>query len=503
MDRGRYDTGPSADCRGTMRLAELAGDAAERIEGDPGTEIAGLTADSRKAGPGMLFAALPGTKIDGTAFAAAAVAAGAAAVLVPEGAVVEGLGSAAVLRDTDTRRRLALMAARFFGRQPETMVAVTGTAGKTSIASFVRQIWQAAGHASAAVGTLGVTTAAGTRYGSLTTPDPIRLHEILAELAGAGITHAAMEASSHGLDQRRLDGVRLKAAAFTNLGRDHLDYHSDAEDYFRAKLRLFDTLLEPGATVVVDADEPYADRVAAVARARGLTLMTVGEAGSDLRLVSIERDGHRQHLEIEAAGRRHAVLLPLVGRFQVSNALVAAALAIATGVLPEAALGALAGLEGAEGRLDFVGATAEGAPCFVDYAHKPEALEKALAAVRPFADRRLVVVFGAGGDRDRGKRPVMGGIAAAGADVVIVTDDNPRSEEPAAIRAAILGAAPGAMEIGDRREAIRAGVAMLGAGDVLLVAGKGHETGQIVGETVLAFSDHEEVAKALRDREGR
>ena len=461
------------------------------------TSITGLSADSRRIRPGFLFAAFAGAKADGARFAVDAVKAGAAAVLADAAAALpEDLG-VPVIRDVDPRRRLALMAACFFGAQPQTTVAVTGTAGKTSVATFTRQIWQGAGHDAASLGTLGVTTAEGTRYGSLTTPDTVRLHEILAELAQAGITHLAMEASSHGIDQRRLDGVRLKAGAFTNLGRDPLDYHKDLEDYFLAKLRLFTTLLPDGAGVVVDADEAYADRVAAAAKARGLPLFTVGRAGTGLRLVDCVEEPAGQRIVVEAAGRRHTVLLPLIGAFQVSNALVAAGLAIATGMAAGEALAALESLKGAPGRLDLVGRTAAGAPCFVDYAHKPDALAHVLAALRPHVEGRLVVVFGAGGDRDPGKRAIMGEVATKGADVVIVTDDNPRSEDPATIRRAILAAAPGAIEIGDRHKAIAEAVAMLETGDILVVAGKGHETGQIVGDEVHPFSDHEEVRAAL------
>ncbi|MQT13786.1 UDP-N-acetylmuramoyl-L-alanyl-D-glutamate--2,6-diaminopimelate ligase [Segnochrobactrum spirostomi] len=479
-----------------MLLADLAPD----LLADPAAgriAIDGLTADSRKAGPGVLFAGLPGVKVDGAAFAAAAVKAGSPAVLVGADAVVPADLGVPVLRDADPRRRLALMAARLHAPQPEVAVAVTGTAGKTSVAAFTRQIFEAAGRTAASVGTLGIVTAAGTRYGSLTTPDPITLHADLAALARDGVTHVAMEASSHGIEQRRLDGVVFRAAAFTNLGRDHMDYHATPADYLAAKLRLFETLLPDGGAAVIDPDAPAAWRVAEVVRRRGLRLFTVGADGKDLRLVSVTPDGTAQRLVIEASDGRHEVRLPLLGDFQVTNALIAAGLAIVAGVAPAAAIAALAGLEGAPGRLDLVGRTAEGAPVFVDYAHKPDALEAVLTTLRPVVSGRLVVVVGAGGDRDRGKRPLMGAIAVRCADVAIITDDNPRSEEPATIRAEILAAAPGAIEIGDRAEAIRHAVAMLGPNDALVVAGKGHETGQIVGSTVLPFSDHEEVAKAL------
>lgn len=481
-----------------MQLGELAPD----LDLDPvlaAIEITGLTADSRTVAPGFLFAALAGSVVDGARFIPNAVEAGAAAIIVGRESVVPDGLPVPMLRVGDPHHRLALTAARFFGRQPETMIAVTGTSGKTSVAEFTRQIWRYAGRASASVGTLGVVTGQGSRYGSLTTPDPVLLHKILAELADDGITHAAMEASSHGLDQCRLDGVRLAAGAFTNLGRDHMDYHSDVEDYFRAKLRLFEEVLPNGAAVVVDMSEPYGDRVAECARGRGLPVFSVGESGRDLKLADVKEDGFGQRLTIETPEGRYEVLLPLVGGFQVANALTAAGLAIATGVPADTAVAALGELKGAPGRLDLVGTTQDGAMGFVDYAHKPDAVSNALAALRPHTSGKIIVVIGAGGDRDKGKRPLMGAAAAEGADMVIVTDDNPRGEEPATIRRAILDAAPGAIEIGDRREAIREGVAMLKAGDILVVAGKGHEPGQIVGDETLPFSDHDELRAALKE----
>jgi UDP-N-acetylmuramyl-tripeptide synthetase len=335
-----------------------------------------------------------------------------------------------------------------------------------------------------------------TRYGSLTTPDPVALHQTLDRLAGAGVTHLALEASSHGLDQKRLDGVRLAAGAFTNLSRDHLDYHATIEDYLAAKLRLFRELLPEGAPAVVDADSDIAPRVIEAARARGLSVFSVGAKGEAIRLAAVARDGLSSTLELELGGRRRRMRLPLPGDFQIANALVAAGLCVATGSDPDAVFKALQSLRGAPGRLERVGQI-RGATVFVDYAHKPDALEKAIAALRPHAQGRLILVFGCGGDRDAGKRPIMGEIAARCADIAIVTDDNPRSESAAAIRAQILATAPGALEIGDRGEAIRAGVAMLGGGDVLLIAGKGHETGQIVGGKTLPFSDADEARAAL------
>jgi UDP-N-acetylmuramoyl-L-alanyl-D-glutamate--2,6-diaminopimelate ligase len=378
------------------------------------------------------------------------------------------------------------------------IAAVTGTSGKTSVAAFTRQIWAALGEQAASIGTVGVVAPNKEIYGSLTTPDPVDLHATLAALADEGVTHLALEASSHGLDQHRLDGVRFAAAGFTNITRDHLDYHPTFEAYLAAKLILFDRLLPAGAAAVIHSDHPHADKVIAAAAARGLRVMTAGATGRDLHLTASAIDGFSQTIVVEHGGKPYRIRLPLVGGFQVDNALISAGLAIATGSDAARALPALEGLQGAKGRLELVGQYA-GAPIFVDYAHKPDALAKALDALRPYAQRRLVVVFGAGGDRDKGKRPLMGAIAAEKADVVIVTDDNPRSEEPAAIRREILAAAPGAIEIGDRHEAISRAIAGLGEGDVLVVAGKGHETGQIVGGKTLPFSDHAAVAAKLKE----
>jgi UDP-N-acetylmuramoyl-L-alanyl-D-glutamate--2,6-diaminopimelate ligase len=460
--------------------------------------VTGVSADSRTVRPGDVFVALAGRRTDGARFIDAAVAAGAVAV-VAEGSRPAALKAGiAFARVPNARRALALAAARIHPRQPETIAAVTGTSGKTSIVAFARQIWQALGHPAASVGTVGVVTADRENYGALTTPDPVALHRTLDRLAGEGITHLAIEASSHGLDQHRLDGLRIALGAFTNLSRDHLDYHPSLEAYFAAKLRLFTELIAPRGAAVINADDAQAERVTAAASARGLDVLTVGRTGRAIALAAAERDGFAQRLRLAHRDRTYDVRLPLVGTFQVENALVAAGLAIASGGEPLAVFAALESLRGAKGRLELVG-TRNGAPIFVDYAHKPDALEKALVALRPYA-RRLVVVLGAGGDRDQGKRPIMGAVAAEHADRLIVTDDNPRSEDPAVIRAAILAAAPGATEIGDRREAIRAAVAALEAGDVLLVAGKGHESGQIVGDRVLPFTDHEAVAAALGER---
>jgi UDP-N-acetylmuramoyl-L-alanyl-D-glutamate--2,6-diaminopimelate ligase len=480
-----------------MKLRDLLSDDARCEARFDALAIAGITADSRAVKPGFLFVAVPGTKADGLAFVPQALAAGAVAVMaeraparLPEGIAFVQVGN--------VRRALALAAATFFPRQPQTIAAVTGTSGKTSVAAFTRHIWTALGHRSASIGTVGVVTPDAEIYGSLTTPDPVELHRTLDKLAGEGITHLALEASSHGLDQHRLDGVRVGVASFTNLSRDHLDYHPTLEAYLAAKLILFERIVRPDGTAVIAADGAEAATVIAAARRRGLTVLSVGRQGDGIRLIEAAIDGFAQRLRLVHARQSYEVRLPLVGAFQVENALVAAGQAIASGGEPAATFAALEHLVGAKGRLELVGRRA-GAPIFVDYAHKPDALAKAIEALRPYVRGRLVVVFGAGGDRDQGKRPLMGAIAAEKADRVIVTDDNPRSEEPAKIRAAILAAAPGAIEIGDRREAIRQAIGGLSTGDVLLIAGKGHETGQIVGKQVLPFSDHEAVAAALEE----
>ncbi len=459
--------------------------------------IAGVTADSRAVRPGFLFIAVPGTQADGSAFIPQALAAGAVAILAERlpPALPDDI---AFVQVVNARRALALVAARFYARQPATIAAVTGTSGKTSVAAFTRQIWSALGHRAASIGTIGLVTPERHLYGSLTTPDPVGLHRTLDELAQAGITHLCIEASSHGLDQHRLDGVRVGVASFTNLTRDHLDYHATPEAYLKAKLILFERIVRRDGVAVIAADTAEATIVETAARSRGLAVLTVGRRGGGIRLLESAIDGFAQTLRVAHAHQRYTVRLPLVGGFQVENALVAAGQAIATGGDPGAVFAALERLEGAKGRLELAGRR-NGAPIFIDYAHKPDALAKAIEALRPYVKRRLVVLFGAGGDRDSGKRALMGAIAAEKADRVIVTDDNPRSEEPAQIRAAILAAAPGAIEIGDRREAIRRAVADLVAGDVLLIAGKGHETGQIIGKQTFPFSDHEAVAAALEE----
>jgi UDP-N-acetylmuramoyl-L-alanyl-D-glutamate--2,6-diaminopimelate ligase len=464
-------------------------------------EISGLAVDSRAVKPGDLFFALSGAKTDGARFMEAAIAAGAVAI-VGQHSPERGC-RVPFVTTPNPRRALALAAAKFFPKQPLTIAAVTGTSGKTSVAAFTRQIWQHLGFEAASIGTIGLVSPKRAVYGSLTTPDPIALHRQLDEIAREGVTHLAFEASSHGLDQYRLDGVRVNAGAFTNLSRDHMDYHLDVAHYLAAKLRLFHDLVAADGAAVISADHDCSAEVIEVARQRKLLTITVGHkgdgAGEGIRVAASAIDGFAQRLELEHRGRRYSTHLPLVGEFQIENAVVAAGLAIGTGSGPDAVFAALEQLEGAKGRLERVGEYHE-APIFVDYAHKPDALAKALQALRPYAPRKLIVVFGAGGDRDAGKRPLMGAIAAENADEVIITDDNPRSENPAAIRAAIVAAAKGAVEIGDRAEAISNAIAGLSKGDVLLIAGKGHETGQIVGDRTLPFSDHDAVAQALAQR---
>ena len=465
-----------------------------------GIDVKGITAASSAVGPGWIFAALPGAKTDGARFIPDAIQRGASAIVVGEGKGIANDGPVPMLCVKNPRRALALIAARFHPRQPDVAVAITGTSGKTSVADFTRQIFSSLGRPAASLGTIGLIKPDGAIYGSLTTPDPVTLHATLDGLAGDGITHLAFEASSHGLDQHRLDGVRLKAAAFTNLGRDHMDYHPTVDDYFNAKMRLFTELLQPGQAAVINTDGAYAERVIAAAEARGLRVLTVGSKGKTLRRLSLKNEGFAQVMLVEAEGRTYDVVLPLVGAYQAENALTAAGLAIAAGENVKCVLAALPSLRGVPGRLEIIG-EAKGGLAIVDYAHKPEALAAALDACRPFVSGKLISVFGCGGDRDKGKRPLMGQISAAKADVTIVTDDNPRSEHPAAIRNEILAGALGAQEIGDRAEAIRAAVAMMGQGDVVLVAGKGHETGQIIGDRVIPFSDHEELRRALEGTE--
>ncbi|MFQ5346671.1 MAG: UDP-N-acetylmuramoyl-L-alanyl-D-glutamate--2,6-diaminopimelate ligase [Rhodothalassiaceae bacterium] len=474
-----------------VRLDALLG-----VSGDAKTAISGLSADSRTVAPGYLFAALPGTRADGSRYIPEALARGAVAILAPRGAAFEA--PTTVIEDMVPRRRFAEMAARFYGRQPALMAAVTGTNGKTSVASFARQLWTLSGVAAASLGTLGIESPVLQRQGGLTSPDPVTLHAALATLAARGVGHAICEASSHGLAQYRLDGVRFRAAAFTNLTRDHLDYHRSFEAYFHAKARLFAELLEADAAAVINIEGDHGRRMAALAAGYRRKLISVGtSADAGLRLESAEARGDGQRLGIRFGDRTHRVDFPLFGAFQALNALLAAGLVIACGGDPEATIRHLARLESVPGRLERVGEGPRGGAIFIDYAHTPDGLRTILEALRPHTAGRLLVVFGCGGDRDRGKRPEMGSIAAAHADRVIVCDDNPRSEDPAAIRRDILAAAPDASEIGDRRAAILEAVADLGPGDTLVIAGKGHEEGQIVGDTVIPFSDLAVVREAI------
>jgi UDP-N-acetylmuramoyl-L-alanyl-D-glutamate--2,6-diaminopimelate ligase len=449
--------------------------------------------------PGALFVAVPGVKGDGAAYIPQALAKGAVAI------VGEGPRSPALKPDIyyhqtkDSRRFLSLAAARFYPHQPDNIAAVTGTSGKSSVVDFVRQFLALQNIKAASLGTIGIVTPQGALYGNLTTPGPIALHETLDQLTHQGITHLAMEASSHGIDQRRLDGVRLKAVAFTNLGRDHLDYHATHKAYQGAKLRLFETLAPSDAVAVINQDGEGAQAFIKAAQKRGLTLATTGTKGSFLQLISAHPQGFSQHLTLLHQGRKYDTHLPLIGRFQVENALVAAALALVMGAAPDKIIASFPQLQGVKGRLERV-AEINGALCIVDYAHKPEALAHVLDAVRPFVTGKLICVFGCGGDRDQGKRPLMGAIAAKKADCVIITDDNPRSEDPAAIRAAIRAGVPEThlpqiREIASRSEAIATAISELQQGDVLIVAGKGHETGQITQGETLPFSDHEEILK--------
>jgi UDP-N-acetylmuramoyl-L-alanyl-D-glutamate--2,6-diaminopimelate ligase len=497
-----------------LRLFDLIGgegvDLAEN-EALRNVEITGLTSDSRKVQPGNLFAALPGIRQDGRDFIQDALRRGAGAVLVEtDGAPAPAYGDIPteipVIQDDEPRRRLSLMAARFYETQPEVVAAVTGTNGKTSVASFLRQIWTDTGLSAASLGTLGLSAPGIEEPGALTTPDPVALHQTLSHLDRCGVSHAILEASSHGIEQYRLDGVELEAAAFTNLSRDHLDYHGTEEAYFAAKARLFAHLLPAGAMAVLNADAPRYGELAAIAQQRGQRIISYGVNGTEVRVMRGRPHGLGQMVSLEVAGEVADIHLPLVGAFQIANVACALGLFIACGGEAQAGLGALADLKGAPGRMEHMGTRSNGAAVVVDYAHTPDALAHALAALRPHTAGRLWVVFGCGGDRDPGKRPVMGRIAAQAADKVIVTDDNPRSEDAATIRADILAGAPSlsaVTETGNRRQAIASAIAALEPGDLLVIAGKGHERGQIVGDDILPFDDREEVAKALAGNGGQ
>ncbi len=458
-------------------------------------EITGITSDSRKVEKGFLFAALPGVKTNGTEFLREAYEKGAVAAVFPKTAAVPDLPMVGIFAD-DVRLTLAKMAAAFYAPQPDIVVAVTGTNGKTSTANFTRQIWEFLGKKAACIGTLGVVTNDFTAYGSLTTPDSVTLHKELQNLAKQGYQHTAIEASSHGLEQHRIDGIRVTAAAFTNITRDHLDYHKTMENYLNAKLKLFDRPLA-SQTVVLNADIPEYEQIADYCRSKGLKIIDYGKKASVLKLKESQMDTNGQMLTLEIEGREQTVRLPLAGTFQAMNALCALGLAIASGEDAEQAAAALAELKGAPGRLEFIGERRNGASVYVDYAHTPDALETVLKALRPHTEKRLHVVFGCGGDRDPGKRPQMGAVCNELADVVYVTDDNPRSEDPVLIRSAILPACPKGIDIGSRALAIRTAVAGLEEGDILVIAGKGHETGQLIKGVMHPFDDREEARKAI------
>ncbi|MBP9867796.1 MAG: UDP-N-acetylmuramoyl-L-alanyl-D-glutamate--2,6-diaminopimelate ligase [Alphaproteobacteria bacterium] len=467
----------------------------------PDLDIKEVSCDSRSLGTGALFAALPGIRSNGLDFVPAAIRNGAVAVLVPKGSKKpDGADSLVWIEDENPRQTLAHVAARFYGSQPAHIVAVTGTNGKTSVVSFAQDLWQKMGFKAASLGTLGLRGEGLTGYGSMTTPDSVRLHAHLADLSASGFTHVAMEASSHGIDQYRLDGVKIEAAGFTNLTRDHLDYHQTMEAYGEAKMRLFRELLPQGAPVVVNSDTPEAVKIKTIATERGLPFWGYGIAGDKLKLLSRLPTPEGQKLDLEILGRRVTLTLPLVGGFQVMNVLCAAGLVLAQN---ESRMGEvidlLPTLRGVPGRLQLVSGSRPNTAVYVDYAHTPDALENILLALRPHTKGRLFCLFGCGGDRDRGKRPVMGALAARLADVAIITDDNPRSEDPAAIRAAIHAAAPAALVIPDRREAIRKAIGFLESGDVLVLAGKGHEQGQIFADHVEPFDDVNEAHLAMQN----
>ncbi|MDF1681957.1 UDP-N-acetylmuramoyl-L-alanyl-D-glutamate--2,6-diaminopimelate ligase [Ponticaulis sp.] len=457
-------------------------------------DVKGLTADSRKVEEGFVFAALKGVARDGREFIPMALEKGAAAILCDGPAET---GDAALVTAEEPRQALAYASAKFYPRQPENIVAVTGTNGKSSTVDFLRQIWAHTGLKAASMGTLGAVGPNGHIDLGHTTPDPVMIHETLDTLAGEGVTHAAMEASSHGLVQYRLDGVKLAAVAFTNLTQDHLDYHADFNDYRSAKLRLFSELAPEGALAVVNADSPETPVFEDAAREAGLNLFSVGWRGADLKIRELSPRATGQVMDVLYQGNAYEVHLPLIGEFQALNALTAAGLAIGLGLTPEAVFDAMATLTTVKGRLELVGEKSGGGAVFVDYAHTPDGLDVLLRAARPHTAGRLILVFGCGGDRDPYKRPMMGEIAAKHADVVIVTDDNPRTEDAASIRSSIMTACLEATEIADRAAAIQSGIAQLRAGDTLLIAGKGHETGQIVGAEVLPFSDQDTAAQAL------
>jgi len=485
-----------------VRLSELLEEQGMDARALKDLDITGLTADSRAVQPGYLFAALTGSKMDGRSYIGEAVKRGASAVLAPPGTELGAERADAkgnlvrLITDSNPRRRFALMAARFFAAQPDTVAAVTGTNGKTSTAHFTRQLWTHLGQKAGYLGTLGAFGPGVNIEGSLTTPDPVRLHGLLAELAKHGATHLAMEASSHGLHQFRMDGVKIAIGGFTTFTRDHLDYHGSMAAYLAAKLRLFSDVMIADGIAVLNADTPEFQAFESACRLRGHRVLSYGKQGTTLRLAGLTVEADAQVLDLVVLEKSYRVRLPLAGSFQVGNALCALGFVLASGADPGRAVAALECLTGVPGRMQRVGLK-NGAPVYVDYAHTPDALETALLALRPHVARRLVIVFGCGGDRDRGKRRMMGEIAQRLADNVYVTDDNPRTEDATSIRAEIMQGSPGATNIADRSEAIAVAINSLGAGDVMLLAGKGHETGQIVGTTVIPFNDVEEARRVL------
>ncbi|PCI40692.1 MAG: UDP-N-acetylmuramoyl-L-alanyl-D-glutamate--2,6-diaminopimelate ligase [Rhodospirillaceae bacterium] len=457
-------------------------------------EISGLTCDSRAVRPGFVFAALPGVRVDGRDYITAALEKGAVCILAP----LDTKTKAPLILDQNPRLRFAKMAANFYGSQPENIAAVTGTNGKTSVATFLRQIWERLEIKAVNIGTIGLFGAGFSEPGTLTTPDPVKLHETVKRVADAGVDHFAMEASSHGLEQYRLDGLHIKAAGFTNISRDHLDYHGTMDAYLSAKLRLFSEVVEDGGSVVVNADSSAAQDVMKIAEARGLKLISFGKNGKDICLVNRTVEPTGQRLSLNIKGNTYDVMLPLVGSFQVENALCALGLALALGADEGASVATLNTLEGVSGRLQYVGSIND-AHVYIDYAHTPDALENVLKALRPHTQNKLHVVFGCGGNRDAGKRPLMGSVAAEFSDRAVVTDDNPRNENAAEIRKQVLATANDAVEIGDRHQAIFETVQNLHPGDVLVIAGKGHEKGQIIGDDVLPFDDVHEAKTALKE----
>ena len=462
---------------------------------DSDAHVAGLTCDSREVKPDYVFAALPGTVTDGRKYIEGAIEKGAGAILSTAGLNLP----IPYLASDNPRLEYSKMAARLYAGQPKMLVAMTGTNGKSSTVEFLRQIWAYAGHEAACFGTLGVQSPKGYQPLTHTTPDAVALHQTLSDLKTEGVTHAAMEASSHGLDQFRLDGVKITASGFSNLTQDHFDYHTDAEDYFGAKARLFTELTPAGAPVVINVNDEFGQRLVDICKGRGQDVLQVGWSGQDIRIDEVMPRASSQLIDLVLHGKRHKIELPLAGEFQTLNAIAALGLAMVTGVKTQTALEALEHLTGVAGRMERAGQTKEGAPIFVDFAHTEDGLDKLLRSVRPHTMGKIILAFGCGGDRDPDKRPKMGRVAAKLADDVIVTDDNPRTEDAATVRKAVLSGCPNATEIGDRAAAIRAGIEKLGANDCLVIAGKGHEQGQIVGTKVIPFSDVKQVQAALKE----